>query len=458
MSEKEVSYKVIARKYRPQTFKEVLGQDPIVTTLKNSIKSGRLAHAYLFSGPRGTGKTTLARILAKAINCETKTEDFEPCNNCASCREITSGSSMDVLEIDGASHRGIDDIREINETVSFAASSGRYKIYIIDEVHMLTKEAFNALLKTLEEPPPSVKFFFATTEPHKVLPTILSRCQHFNLKRVETSLITRKLAHIAKDLTRIVDEGSLALVAKKAEGGLRDAESIFDQLLSLVEGNVTEEKTAKALGLVQNDLFNELDKAIEERNFSFAFKLSSLIFDEGKDLASFLTDLTAHFRELLLKNLSNKAPSFYSKEQLLNILEECLNAETAIKTTTVPKIYLEAHLLKLIRSRQKQPLEELMKRLLELETRLSSTASLPVEQKILPLEPQAEIVISSEPIIEPVNEPSSSSSSSSSPEPAIVTSSSSSSSSSAAPSLPVSRVDTLLQFAAQHLEGKIIKK
>ena len=187
------NYQVLARKYRPQKFSEVVGQDPIVTTLKNAIKNKRLAHAYLFCGSRGTGKTTLARVFAKALNCHQPLPDGEPCNQCTSCKEITSGSSLDVLEIDGASHRGIDDVRQINETVGYAASGGGYKIYIIDEVHMLTKEAFNALLKTLEEPPARVMFFFATTEPHKVLPTILSRCQRFNLNRISSEKIVEKL-------------------------------------------------------------------------------------------------------------------------------------------------------------------------------------------------------------------------------------------------------------------------
>ena len=178
------NYQIISRKYRPQNFHDVVGQNPIIQTLINALKKGRLAQAYLFCGSRGTGKTTLARILAKALNCKNLREDYEPCNTCTSCMEIASSRSLDVMEIDGASNRGIDDIRKLNETVGYAASSGKYKIYIIDEVHMLTKEAFNALLKTLEEPPKNTKFFFATTEPHKVLPTIMSRCQRFDLRRI----------------------------------------------------------------------------------------------------------------------------------------------------------------------------------------------------------------------------------------------------------------------------------
>ena len=185
-------YQIIPRKYRPQAFSSIIGQEAIVITLKNAIRLKRLAHAYLFSGSKGTGKTTLARLFAKALNCKHLDQDGEPCNQCPSCLEITSGHSLDVLEIDGASNRGIDDIRQINETIGYAPASGEYKIYIIDEVHMLTKEAFNALLKTLEEPPPHVKFFFATTEPHKVLPTILSRCQRFDLNRIPEEAMQQK--------------------------------------------------------------------------------------------------------------------------------------------------------------------------------------------------------------------------------------------------------------------------
>src|SRR3984957_4201366 len=229
-------YQVLARKYRPQSFQEVLGQEAIITTLKNAIKNNRLAHAYLFCGSRGTGKTTLARIFAKALNCQRPTEDLEPCNVCESCKEITSGSSLDVLEIDGASHRGIDDVRQINDTVGYSCASGKYKIYIIDEVHMLTKEAFNALLKTLEEPPPKVKFFFATTEPHKIPATILSRCQRFNLRRISPSLIVQKLQRIAQDVKAEIDPEALHLIANMADGALRDAESLLDQVLSFTEG------------------------------------------------------------------------------------------------------------------------------------------------------------------------------------------------------------------------------
>lgn len=207
-------YQVLARKYRPQSFQDVVGQEVVVTTLKNAIRLSKVAHAYLFCGGRGTGKTTLARLFAKALNCEKLNCDQEPCNQCSSCLDIMAGQSLDVIEIDGASNRGIDDIRQINEMVGYVPSHGRYKIYIIDEVHMLTKEAFNALLKTLEEPPPQAKFFFATTEAHKILPTIISRCQRFDLGRISITQITSKLEQIAKDLQRDVDADALHKIAE----------------------------------------------------------------------------------------------------------------------------------------------------------------------------------------------------------------------------------------------------
>ncbi|MBV9390438.1 MAG: DNA polymerase III subunit gamma/tau, partial [Verrucomicrobia bacterium] len=226
-----MSYQVFARKYRPQTFDDVLGQDHVVKTLRNAIQRNRLAHAYLFVGPRGTGKTSTARILAKALNC-IHGPTVTPCGICDSCREISQGISLDVLEIDGASNNSVDQVRELRENVRFAPTRGKFKIYIIDEVHMLTQQAFNALLKTLEEPPAHVKFIFATTEPQKVLPTILSRCQRFDLHRIPTRTIADHLHHIAQlEQVRLAPEAATA-IAIAAEGGLRDAESMLDQLVA----------------------------------------------------------------------------------------------------------------------------------------------------------------------------------------------------------------------------------
>ena len=395
-------YQVLARKYRPQTFKDVLGQDNIVTTLKNAMKLNRTAHAYLFCGSRGTGKTTLARIFAKALNCQQLSAELEPCNACSSCREITSGYSLDVIEIDGASHRGIDDVRQINDTVGYAASAGGYKIYIIDEVHMLTKEAFNALLKTLEEPPQKVKFFFATTEPHKVPATILSRCQRFNLNRIPTEYIIKKLEHITRDLQLQVPDEALRLIAQMADGGLRDAESLFDQILSFHTGSITLDTVASILGIMPRTIFFDLDSAGKEGNANKAFEIAESVFSQGKDLAHFVEGLVDHFRNLLLVKLAGKDSPFlelsalertsyeasaklYSQEQCMTILDFLLESQSTIRFSPSPRIALEAILLRIIRSHQRVPVELLVRRLSELERHFGSMSSSGV-QSASPLE------------------------------------------------------------------------
>lgn len=456
------TYQVIARKYRPQTFSNVLGQDPIVATLKNAIRLRRLAHAYLFSGSKGTGKTSLARLLAKAINCNFLSEAIEPCGACASCREIASGQSLDVIEIDGASHRGIEEMRQIHETSNYAPASGPYRVYIIDEVHMLTKEAFNALLKTLEEPPSTVKFIFATTEPHKVLPTIVSRCQRFHLRRINEATIVQKLEFIAKDLSREVSSEALQMIAARSEGALRDAESLLDQLLSFHEGPIDAEIGAKALSVVPQDTLFCLDQAGKEGNLALAFDLAAQIFNEGKDLSFFIQTLTEHYRRLLLFLLEGNDSAFlspgkaekystfsklYSKEQLLSILELCLEGEKAIRESISPRIALEGLLLRILRSHSKMPLDQLVNRLIELEKRFqdqkpsSNTAPPPL------LTSQAFASPPVKPIELPSHKPIEMPSQAAIPE-------------KAKEKLPITspRYDTVLQFAAVELEGKIIKK
>ena len=381
-------YQILARRYRPQSFKEVVGQEAIVTTIKNAIRLNKSAHAYLFSGSRGIGKTTLARLFAKALNCQNLTEDHEPCDECSSCIEIASSRSLDVIEIDGASNRGIDDIRHINETIGYAPSSGRYKIYIIDEVHMLTKEAFNALLKTLEEPPPMIKFFFATTEPHKVLPTIISRCQRFDLVRIPHALLVDKLRTILVDLNRSAEEEALHLIANFSEGSLRDGESLLDQLLCFEEGNISVEIVSKTLGFIPQNYFFLLDEAIEKNNISFAFEFMQMLLQGGKDLSHFLDELSQHFRTHLLMKMKGqvdylplnlqkeyeKTSVFFSQDQLLHILD--LIVQNMNKSSS-KRIHIESLLLQIIRSKSRIPIASLVYRLMELEKKLS-TAKPPI--------------------------------------------------------------------------------
>ncbi|MBS0656558.1 MAG: DNA polymerase III subunit gamma/tau [Verrucomicrobia bacterium] len=374
-------YQVLARKYRPKIFREVFGQDPIVQTLKNAIKKGCTAHAYLFCGSRGTGKTTLARILAKALNCSSLTADTEPCNSCTSCRQIAAGSSLDVLEIDGASNRGIDDIKTIAESVGYCPAHGQWKIYIIDEVHMLTKEAFNALLKTLEEPPANVKFFFATTESHKVPATILSRCQRFNLKRLPLEAISEKLRMIASDMAITIDETALARIATFADGGLRDAESLFDQIIAFSEGSITKEAVQEVLGLIPHELFFDLDQAVASNDIRVAFNIAQKLFLEGKDLHHFLEELHAHFKTILLSKLGSEADplrkekyeasnKIYTQEQCLAILEMIAETQSNIKTAISEQIALESLLIKIVRVRLRVPLEHITRKLIQIEQSL----------------------------------------------------------------------------------------
>jgi DNA polymerase III subunit gamma/tau len=483
------NYQVFARKYRPKTFSEVIGQEAIVTTLKNAIHLQRLAHAYLFSGSRGTGKTTLARVFAKALNCLQPTVEREPCNQCTSCKEISSGHSLDVLEVDGASHRGIDDVRQINETVGYSTSTGGYKIYIIDEVHMLTKEAFNALLKTLEEPPPRVLFFFATTEPHKVPATILSRCQRFNLNRIPLDKIMAKLQAICEEMHVKIEDEALRMISQRAEGGLRDAESLLDQILSFHEGDVTTERISAILGVMPRDAFFALDKAGKEGNLAMAFDISHQIFAQGKDILHFVEDLAEHFRTLLLMKLGGpQAPylqlsssdsiqyeissKIYSQEQCLNLLNYLLEAQNQIRFNPSPRLALEGILLHILRSHQQIPVEFLIRRLNELEQVLTKgTAPKPSPQQPPQIPPQTPPLtpptpppafppsINEDPRPTPADLGLREKKKSSSERPAPIQSAETISSQSNRALSPEEkrRYDTLLQFAAVELEGTIQK-
>jgi len=386
------AYQVIARKYRPQRFEDVLGQGILVQTLQAALQKQRLGHAYLFCGPKGTGKTTLTRIFAKALNCTSKDDPKEPCNLCPSCLAITSGSSLDVIEIDGASSRSIEDVRKLCETAHYAPS-GQFRIFIVDEVHMLTKEAFNALLKTLEEPPKHTKFFFATTEPHKLPATILSRCQIFNLKQIEQTTIVDKLKKIVEDAKVQAEEDALYTIASHADGSLRDAESLLDQMIAFCDEKMTSKIVNESLGLVEKDLFFALDIAGKEGDISFAFNLAHTIFSQGKDPYHFLLNLIEHIRALLCTKLTN-TPSLclpkaleekykehakmYRRGQLSDILEYLIEKTSSLRGAPSAKIALESIILHILRSHFQIPADYLVQRLIELEKSMQ-TKQKPIE-------------------------------------------------------------------------------
>ena len=300
-----MAYLVLARKYRPQKLSEVIGQEHITGLLEKAITSQRIAHAFLFCGPRGIGKTSCARILAKSLNCQ-KGSSANPCGECVSCKEIAADTSFDVLEIDGASNRGIDEIRTLRDNVKFAPAYGRYKIYIVDEVHMLTPEAFNALLKTLEEPPEHVKFIFATTSPNKVPSTIISRCQRFDFKRMGMTNLQAHLLEICKKEKLQIEEAALFAIAKAAQGSMRDALSILDQLSALNERKIEGRDVYAMLGMVETELLFELTDALARKNATRALQVLEQTADQGKDVRQLIKDLIEHFRNLMILKIGGK--------------------------------------------------------------------------------------------------------------------------------------------------------
>jgi DNA polymerase-3 subunit gamma/tau len=374
-----MSYLVLARKCRPQVFEEVLGQGHVTQTLQNAIKAGRVAHAYLFSGPRGVGKTTVARILAKSLNCQDGPTPV-PCNQCPSCREITQGISLDVQEIDGASNRGIDDIRELRESIKYLPAQGRYKIYIIDEVHMLTGEAFNALLKTLEEPPKHALFMFATTELNKVPLTIYSRCQSFNFRRVSLDTIVNYLKSLAQAEKVTIEGGALRLIARQSEGSVRDSLSLLDQILSFSMEKITEVQVQEILGFVDRRIIYEVGWAILENQVKRLLELIGEVYEFGYDLKQFLKDLIEHFRNLLLIKMGTEQGPLLDmpleeipaikeniREISLDLLQDGLHylihSEMELRRAPQPRLVLEMILLRAARFRELIPIDAILERL-----------------------------------------------------------------------------------------------
>ena len=386
-----MSYLVLARKWRPQSFEDVIGQRHITKTLQNAIAANRVAHAFLFAGARGVGKTSMARILAKALNCQEGTKPV-PCNGCENCKEISSATSMDVLEIDGASNRGIDEIRELRENVKYSPAKSAFKIFIIDEVHMLTPPAFNALLKTLEEPPPRVVFILATTEPHKIPLTILSRCQRFDFKRIPGKEIFQRLKEIVSQEDVEVSDKGLLLMARGARGSLRDAQSLLDQTISFAGKKIKYEDVKEILGIVDSAIVFEISTAIAKGDTGKCLDIVDDIYTSGRDIRRFCRELLEHLRDLMvvkiggdpkqltdlqgkeIEDLVSQSEEF-SLEQIDRLFTILLKSEEDISRSTFPKVIMELALVKMATLRPLVPMDEIMDKLNELESSLTGYSS-----------------------------------------------------------------------------------
>ncbi|MCR5453064.1 MAG: DNA polymerase III subunit gamma/tau [Lachnospiraceae bacterium] len=383
-----MSYMALYRKFRPQEFSEVRGQDHIVTTLKNELKAGRIGHAYLFTGTRGTGKTTMAKLFAKAVNCENPREDGSPCGECELCKSIASNSSLNVVELDAASNNHVEDIRGIIEDVSYPPTQGKYKVYIIDEVHMLTAAAFNAFLKTLEEPPSYVIFILATTELHKIPVTILSRCQRYDFRRITVSVIAERLRELLDAEGIEAESSAVNFIARAADGSMRDGISLLDQCIAFYLGQkLTHENVLKVLGAVDLDTFSHITRAVADENAAKVIDEVSDVVDQGRDLSQFSADLTWYFRNLLLINtdpsmaetmdvtaesrelMKEEAKMFTGAVLMRNIrvLSELTNQ---IRMASQPRVTLEVGLLRLTKPQTENDVESLEGRVINMERKL----------------------------------------------------------------------------------------
>jgi DNA polymerase-3 subunit gamma/tau len=386
-----MSYLVLARQWRPQVFEEVIGQRHITQTLQNAISQKRVAHAFLFTGARGVGKTSTARILAKTLNCE-KGPQINPCNQCANCNEISLGTSMDVIEIDGASNRGIDEIRELRENVRYTPAKSRHKIYIIDEVHMLTREAFNALLKTLEEPPPHIIFIFATTEPHKIPATILSRCQRYDFKRIPLREVIGSLKKIVEKEEIQISQRALLSIAQESEGSLRDAQSLLDQVISYGGKEIRDEDIAEVLGLIDRKILSDTIEAIASRDAERCVEIVEQIYHYGVDLQHFCRELLQYFRNLILMKVSQhpeglmelpeeelevvkKHAEKFEFDQLNHLFNLLIKGEEEMAQSTFPRTMLEMTLIRMSTLRPILPIDEILKKLENLEKKHPSVGT-----------------------------------------------------------------------------------